>query len=169
MKTLFSTPNICISRPAMVDPTSLYLLTYDGLCFVRDGETKIIYPFSDQISPFRTVIDTTNYRLNGAFQPPVWKNDRILFGAIEKQTDGSIAHKLKIVTPEGELFVMALNVFLVIGIVVVGYSLFRQFFRYTAAKTMRDTHCPQCYSKVDRDAEFCPVCGRRLDHRRLQR
>ena len=37
-------------------------------------------------------------------------------------------------TPEGELFVMALNVFLVIGIVVVGYSLFRQFFRYTAAR-----------------------------------
>ena len=72
-------------------------------------------------------------------------------------------------TPEGELFVMVLNVFLVIGIVVVGYSLFRQFFRYTAAKTMRDTHCPQCYSKVDREAEFCPVCGRRLDHRRLQR
>ena len=103
MKTLFSTPDLCISRPAMVDPTSFYLLMYDGLCFVRDGETKIIYPFSDQISPFRTVIDTTNYRLNGAFQPPVWKNGRILFGAIEKQTDGNIAHKLKIVTPEGEL------------------------------------------------------------------
>lgn len=103
MKTLFSTPDLCISRPAMVDPTSLYLLTYDGLCFVRDGETKIIYPFSDQISPFRTVFDTTDYLLSVTFQPPVWKNGRILFGAIEKQTDGSIAHKLKIVTPEGEL------------------------------------------------------------------
>ena len=52
MKTLFSTPNICISRPAMVDPTSLYLLMYDGLCFVRDGETKIIYPFSTRLARF---------------------------------------------------------------------------------------------------------------------
>lgn len=72
-------------------------------------------------------------------------------------------------TPEGELFVTVLNVFLVIGIAVVGYSLFRQFFRYAAAKARRDTHCPQCYSRVGPDDEFCPVCGRKLDRRRLQR
>lgn len=72
-------------------------------------------------------------------------------------------------TPQGELFVTVLNVFLVIGIVLVGYSLSRRFFMFTAAKAMKDTHCPQCYSKVDRDAEFCPVCGRELRRRRLHR
>lgn len=72
-------------------------------------------------------------------------------------------------TPQGELFVTVLNVFLVIGIVVVGYSLFRSLLRFTVAKTMKDTHCPQCYSKVDRGAEFCPFCGRELRRRRLHR
>ena len=65
-------------------------------------------------------------------------------------------------TPEGRLFSTVLNILLVVGILVVGYSLFKRFFQFAAAKTMKATHCPQCYSKVEPGAEFCPRCGRQL-------
>lgn len=68
-------------------------------------------------------------------------------------------------TPEGETFLTVLNLFLIGGVLILAYILGRQFMRYAAAKTMKDTHCPQCYSKVGRDEEFCPRCGRDLGRR----
>ena len=65
-------------------------------------------------------------------------------------------------TPGGKVFMTALNIFLIIGVLMIGWILGKQLLRYTAAKTMKDTHCPQCYSKVSRDEEFCPRCGMEL-------
>lgn len=62
-------------------------------------------------------------------------------------------------TPGGKVFLTALNMFLVIGVLILGFILGRQFLRFLAAKIMKDTHCPQCYSRVGRDEEFCSRCG----------
>ena len=62
-------------------------------------------------------------------------------------------------TPEGQLFVTALNIFLIVGLVLMVIFVGMRAYRYVAAKTMKETHCQQCYAKLPPGAEFCPKCG----------
>ena len=62
-------------------------------------------------------------------------------------------------TPEGKFFSDVLNVFLIIGIVIIAFFLVRRFTRYSAAKTMKGSHCQQCYARIPKGEMFCPKCG----------
>lgn len=62
-------------------------------------------------------------------------------------------------TPNGETFTMVLNVFLIGGLVIVGYTLGRSFLRFASAKADKEGHCQICYAKLDPGAGFCPACG----------
>lgn len=64
-------------------------------------------------------------------------------------------------TPEGQLFSTVLNVFLIIGIVLIVLIFGRGAVDYLAAKAGKGTHCQQCYAKLVPGEEFCPKCGRR--------
>lgn len=65
-------------------------------------------------------------------------------------------------TPEGQTFMTAVNIILIGGLVLVGYFLLKRFLGYTAAKTMKSSHCQQCYAKLEEGAEFCPNCGKKV-------
>ncbi len=58
-----------------------------------------------------------------------------------------------------ELFINVLNALLIGFIVIFGGLLLWRFTRYSAARTMKSTHCQQCFAKMERGQEFCPKCG----------
>ena len=52
-------------------------------------------------------------------------------------------------TPQGQAFMAAVNAVLLGGLVLVGFFVGRSILAYTAAKTMKSTHCQQCYAKLE--------------------
>lgn len=72
-------------------------------------------------------------------------------------------------TRNGEIFMAIFNVLLIIGIVLIAFVFFRGYFRRAAAKVHSDTHCSQCYAKIEPGAEFCPSCGFRFVEEKEER
>lgn len=68
-------------------------------------------------------------------------------------------------SPEGQLFVTILNIALIIGILLMAVYVIRILGRRAAARTMKSTHCQQCFAKLSPDEEFCPQCGWSRDRR----
>ncbi|MBR4225844.1 MAG: hypothetical protein IKR86_03535 [Candidatus Methanomethylophilaceae archaeon] len=65
-------------------------------------------------------------------------------------------------TSQGQAFMTAVNIVLIGGLVLIGIVIGRSLLNYTAAKTMRSSHCQQCYAKLEKGAEFCPSCGKKV-------
>jgi hypothetical protein len=65
-------------------------------------------------------------------------------------------------TPQGRTFMAVVNIVLVGGLVLIGAILGKRLLKYLAAKTMRESHCQQCYAKLEPGARFCPVCGKKI-------
>jgi glucan phosphoethanolaminetransferase (alkaline phosphatase superfamily) len=58
-----------------------------------------------------------------------------------------------------EIFITVLNILLIGFILIFGGLLVMRFGRFSAAKTLKSTHCQQCYAKMSKGQEFCPKCG----------
>ncbi len=65
-------------------------------------------------------------------------------------------------TPQGQAFMTMVNIVLIGGLVLIGFILGKSLLGYTAAKTMKGSHCQQCYAKLEKGAEFCPNCGKKV-------
>ena len=62
-------------------------------------------------------------------------------------------------TEGGRMFMMAFNVLLIIGLVIMAYLLFNRFFHRSVATVDKRGHCQQCYAKLSPTDTFCPACG----------
>lgn len=71
-------------------------------------------------------------------------------------------------TPEGRVFIGALNIILVVGLVLAAFVLFRGTFGYMASKAPGSDRCPQCYAKIPPGEAFCPKCGHERKRRELK-
>jgi hypothetical protein len=67
--------------------------------------------------------------------------------------------RIEIDPEQTELFTNVLNILLIGFIIIFGGLIFLRFGRYVSAKTMKGTHCQQCYAKMSKGQEFCPKCG----------
>ncbi|MDO5852677.1 MAG: zinc ribbon domain-containing protein [Thermoplasmata archaeon] len=68
-------------------------------------------------------------------------------------------------SPQGQLFTTILNIVLIVGILLMAVYVFRILGRRAAARTMKSTHCQQCFAKLPPDQDFCPQCGWRREDR----
>ena len=64
-------------------------------------------------------------------------------------------------SPGGDLFLTALNIVLIVGLILMVAVFGRTFFMRMAAKTRPGSHCSQCYARIPDGEEFCPRCGNR--------